>query len=204
MIKLKKRITNPMTIIAIFAVLSETSAAVSLPFLDNKERELYVWFLISFPFYLLFLFFVTLNFNYRSLYAPSDFNKGKHFMKVMDNANRSGNDPSWVPPESSTQHHVRLPEYLKDLHIIDARWMNNKMAFSALVERIQQAQENPAQVIVFLTCAESETLLKESALRLSKHTRKRNGATFCIAYNLNSHGLTMIGQNLYRHTAVSS
>jgi hypothetical protein len=56
MIKLKKRITNPMTIIAIFAALSETSAAVSLPFLDDKDRELYVWFLISFPFYLLFLF----------------------------------------------------------------------------------------------------------------------------------------------------
>jgi hypothetical protein len=202
MIKLKKRITNPMTIIAIFAALSETSAAVSLPFLDNKDRELYVWFLISFPFYLLFLFFVTLNFNYRSLYAPSDFEKEEHFMTVMGNVNRSGNDPA--PHESSTQHHVRLPQHLKDLHIIDARWMNNKMAFSALVENIQQAQENPAQMIVFLTCAESETLLKESALRHSKHTKKRNGATFCIAYNLNSHELTMIGQNLYRHTAASS
>ena len=78
-----------MTIIAIFAALSETSAAVSLPFLDQEERELYVWFLISFPFYLLLLFFATLNFNYKSLYAPSDFEKGKHFMKVMDDVGRS-------------------------------------------------------------------------------------------------------------------
>lgn len=85
----KKIITNPMTIIAIFATLSETSAAVSLPFLDENERELYVWFLISFPFYLLLLFFATLNFNYRSLYAPSDFEKGKHFMKAMEDAGRS-------------------------------------------------------------------------------------------------------------------
>lgn len=89
--KFKKRISNPMTIIAIFAALSETSAAVSMPFLDNNEREIYVWFLISFPFYLLFLFFLTLNFNYRSLYAPSDFNKGKHFLKVIDNAERPNN-----------------------------------------------------------------------------------------------------------------
>ncbi len=59
--KLKIRISNPMTIIAIFATLSETSAAISLPFLDNKEREIYIWFLISFPFYLLFLFFATLS-----------------------------------------------------------------------------------------------------------------------------------------------
>ncbi|MFJ2531101.1 hypothetical protein [Pseudomonas helmanticensis] len=77
-----------MTVIAIFAAISETSAAISLPFLDNKDREIYVWFLISFPFYLLFLFFITLNFNYRSLYSPSDFGKDKNFLKVIDNNDR--------------------------------------------------------------------------------------------------------------------
>ncbi|SDB05923.1 hypothetical protein SAMN03159290_00426 [Pseudomonas sp. NFACC13-1] len=81
-----KTITNPMTLIAIFATLSETSAAVSLPFLDDQDREYYLWFLISFPFYLLLLFFITLNFNYRSLYSPSDFRKSKHFIKTMDDA----------------------------------------------------------------------------------------------------------------------
>jgi hypothetical protein len=88
MLKIKKKITNPMTVIAIFAAISETSAAISLPFLDNKDREIYVWFLISFPFYLLFLFFITLNFNYRSLYSTSDFGKDKNFLKVIDNNDR--------------------------------------------------------------------------------------------------------------------
>ncbi len=96
-----KTITNPMTLIAIFATLSETSAAISLPFLDDQDREYYLWFLISFPFYLLLLFFITLNFNYRSLYSPSDFRKNKHFMKTLDDATcrrkrlpcRSGKDP---------------------------------------------------------------------------------------------------------------
>jgi hypothetical protein len=78
-----KTITNPMTLIAIFATLSQSSAAISLPFLDNQDREYYLWFLISFPFYLLFLFFITLNFNYRSLYSPSDFHKSKHFIKTL-------------------------------------------------------------------------------------------------------------------------
>ncbi len=78
-----KTITNPMTLIAIFATLSETSAAISLPFLDDDDREYYLWFLISFPFYLLLLFFITLNFNYRSLYSPSDFRKSKHFIRTM-------------------------------------------------------------------------------------------------------------------------
>lgn len=170
-----------MTIIAIFAALSETSAAVSLPFLDHQERELYVWFLISFPFYLLFLFFATLNFNYRSLYAPTDFEKGKHFIKVMDNVDRSGNSTSRA-----------LPEHLKGLYIIDARRLNKKMAFSALIESIQHPPDNPARVIVFLTCADSEMLLKENALKHWKQIKKRNSATFCIAYNLSSHGITMM------------
>jgi hypothetical protein len=92
------KIVNPMTIIAIFAALSETSAAVSLPFLDDDDRELYIWFLISFPFYLMFLFFITLNFNYKSLYAPSDFQKGKHFIKVFDEGARPEKKPVSPPP----------------------------------------------------------------------------------------------------------
>ena len=102
MLKIKNKITNPMTVIAIFAAISETSAAISLPFLDNKDREIYVWFLISFPFYLLFLFFITLNFNYRSLYSPSDFGKDKNFLKVIDNNDRE-NKRNTPPLEPATQ-----------------------------------------------------------------------------------------------------
>ncbi|RON16885.1 hypothetical protein [Pseudomonas frederiksbergensis] len=193
MIKLRKKITNPMTIIAIFAALSETSAAVSLPFLDNEERALYVWFLISFPFYLLFLFFATLNFNYRSLYAPSDFEKEEHFIKVMDNADHSENNPSRVTHESSAPHHVRLPVPLKDLHIVDARWIHKKMAFSALVESIQHPPDNPAQVIVFLTCTDSDKLLKDNTLKHWKQIKKQNSSTFCISYNLSSQGVRVVG-----------
>jgi hypothetical protein len=199
MIKLKQRITNPMTVIAIFATLSETSAAVSLPFLDNKERELYIWFLISFPFYLLLLFFVTLNFNYRSLYAPSDFEKGKHFIKVMDNAERP-DVAQGTPDENggrenlSVQHHIELPERAKDLHIIDARWMNRKIEFRELLERIRFPKGDSMQVVVFLTSAESENLLKESAIKFFRHVKKRSGAPFCIAYNVSSQGVTIIDQ----------
>jgi hypothetical protein len=205
MIKSKKKIINPMTVIAIFAAISETSAAVSLPFLDNKERELYVWFLISFPFYLLFLFFATLNFNYRSLYAPSDFGKGKHFIKVMDIAERGQRpDNLKAPPVRigiqtgpSALQHVCLAEPLKNLHIVDARWLNKKMEFGAWIEKNRHPQGSPAQVIVFLTCTDSEALLKESASKQSKQAKNRSGQTLCIAYNLNSHGLTILDHSFY-------
>ena len=221
----KKRITNPMTIIAIFATLSETSAAVSLPFLDQEEQELYVWFLISFPFYLLLLFFATLNFNYRSLYAPSDFEKGKHFMKVMDAAGRSGKKAPGKSPENHAletstnerqstrrpcgaqappteiglqstvlvQHQLQLPELVKDLYIVDARWMSKEIEFAALLENIQGPREKTAYVILFVTCAASETLLKASALKHSRQTRKHCVALY-VAYNLDSHRLTVIDQ----------
>lgn len=154
-----------MTVIAIFATLSETSAAISLPFLDDKDKEIYIWFLISFPFYLLLLFFATLNFNYRSLYAPSDFEKGKHFIKVMDKAERSGHaqdqpDKIGLQPNLSTQNPIRLPELIKDLHIVDARWMNKKNEFRALLEKLRQPKGNQAHVVVFLVVGESETLKK--------------------------------------------
>jgi hypothetical protein len=199
MIKPKQRITTPMTVIAIFATLSETSAAISLPFLDDKDKEIYIWFLISFPFYLLLLFFATLNFNYRSLYAPSDFEKGKHFIKVMDKAERSGHaqdqpDKIGLQLNLSTQNPIRLPELIKDLHIVDARWMNKKNEFRALLEKLRQPKRNQAHVVVFLVVGESETLLKESALKVCRNAKKRSSATFCIAYNLSSHDVTVIDQ----------
>lgn len=120
----QKKIANPMTIIAIFAALSETSAAVSLPFLDEDDREVYIWFLISFPFYLLFLFFITLNFNYKSLYAPSDFQKSKQFLKVIDDTTRGEKksasataharkaNPARPDPRKSPEAVKTKPDYL--------------------------------------------------------------------------------------------
>ncbi|QJI44500.1 hypothetical protein HKK52_27270 [Pseudomonas sp. ADAK2] len=240
--KLQKKISNPMTIIAIFAAISETSAAVSLPFLDNAEREIYIWFLISFPFYLLFLFFLTLNFNYRSLYAPSDFEKDKYFVKVMDDAERLENrknprsgdlvgKPKTAavastserpPPGFSThrrgfswfqtaqdppahlnlqtsirvQHSVNLPGSLKDLSIIDARGMHAQEDVITLMERIRRPRNHPTKVIVFLACSQSEKLLKEGALKYSTHRKKGACEAFCVVYNLNSQGVTVLDQTL--------
>ncbi|MCO7517373.1 hypothetical protein NJF44_20755 [Pseudomonas guariconensis] len=62
---------SPLTIIAIFAGIIEASALASLPFLSENSQTIYTWFLVGFPFFLTVLFFLTLNFNYRSLYQPA-------------------------------------------------------------------------------------------------------------------------------------
>ena len=61
---------SPLTIIAIFAGIIEASALASLPFLGEDSQSTYTWFLVGFPFFLTVLFFLTLNFNYKSLYSP--------------------------------------------------------------------------------------------------------------------------------------
>lgn len=199
-----------MTVIAIFATLSETSAAVSLPFLDNDDREIYIWFLISFPFYLLMLFFVTLNFNYRSLYAPSDFEKSKHFIKAMDNVEHNETADKFAhqraggahdPPvaterQTSCSVHppIRLPALPKDLHIMDARWIYRKADYRALLDTMQQSSGDEPQIIVLLTVDESEALLKESVMKYAKNARKRRGSTFYVVYSLSTNEATVIDQ----------
>ena len=72
--EVKKR--NVLTIIAIFAAIAEISGIVVLPFIgDTENQRIYLWYLIIFPSLLFFLFFLTLNFNHKVLYAPSDFQK---------------------------------------------------------------------------------------------------------------------------------
>ena len=61
----------PLTIIAIFAGIIEASALATLPFLSESSQTLYTWFLVGFPFFLTALFFLTLNFNYKSFYSPA-------------------------------------------------------------------------------------------------------------------------------------
>lgn len=63
---------SPLTIIAIFAGIIEASALASLPFLDESSQSIYTWFLVGFPPFLTLLFFLTLNFNTKSLYGPED------------------------------------------------------------------------------------------------------------------------------------
>ncbi len=76
-------IKNPLTIIAIFAVIAEISGTVVLPFINVEHQELYIWFLIIFPLVLVITFFLTLNFNHKILYAPSDYRDEDNFIKSL-------------------------------------------------------------------------------------------------------------------------
>ena len=76
-------VKNPLTVIAIFAGIAEISGTVILPFLEKDNQEVYMWFLMLFPFFLVAVFFLTLNFNHRTLYSPSDYRDEQNFVSSM-------------------------------------------------------------------------------------------------------------------------
>lgn len=74
-------VKNPLSVIAIFAGVAEISGTSVLPFIAPENQELYIWFLMLFPFTLVLLFFATLNWNHKALYAPSDYKSDESFLE---------------------------------------------------------------------------------------------------------------------------
>ncbi|WP_409315999.1 hypothetical protein [Pseudomonas sp. KCJK9016] len=193
MLKINRKSANPINIIAVFAFISETSAAVSLPFLDNDEREIYIWFLICFPFYLLFLFFITLNFNYRSLYAPFDFNSDKNFLKAFEETS----PPS--PKESSNPETLKIPilkfpKPLSTLCIIDVREANIDLTAHLLLKQIQKSARHLPGIILVLTHGKPEPSPEEAILKSLKQDKKPVGTTYWIIYDAHSLRITASGK----------
>jgi len=79
-------VKNPLTIVAIFAGLAEIGGTIVLPLLDSDIQSIFVWYVMGFPTLLVILFFLTLNFNHRVLYAPSDYTDEANFMKGVKQA----------------------------------------------------------------------------------------------------------------------
>lgn len=96
-----RRVSNPLTVIGIFAGLAEVSGTVVLPFLNSWEQSIFVWFLMGFPVLLVGLFFAILNWNHKVLYAPSDFRHDSSFLET-------------IRPLSSREQEARLAQAVEE------------------------------------------------------------------------------------------
>ncbi len=83
MVEKVRRISNPLTIIAIFAALAEINATVSIGLVDKELQEIFLWFVILFPTLLVILFFITLIFFTEVIYAPSDYKDDSGFHRAL-------------------------------------------------------------------------------------------------------------------------
>ncbi|MEM9470244.1 MAG: hypothetical protein AAF988_08790, partial [Pseudomonadota bacterium] len=81
-------IKNPLTIVGIFAGITEISGTAVLPFLEVHNQDIYIWFLMFFPTILVLLFFLILYLKPECLYAPSDYKTDEAFFKSLKKANK--------------------------------------------------------------------------------------------------------------------
>lgn len=78
-----KAVNNPLTIIAIFAGISEIALIYAFTKCPLELQSVFMWFVMGFPTLLLLLFFGVLIFKHRVLYAPSDFKNEENFIIAM-------------------------------------------------------------------------------------------------------------------------
>lgn len=111
-------VRNPLSVIAIFAGIAEISGTGVLPFIAPENQNLYIWFLMTFPFALVIFFFATLNWNHKALYAPSDYNSDESFLEGI-RASRAAR-PEVASLEETIEHDIEaalssvLPENEND------------------------------------------------------------------------------------------
>jgi len=77
-------IKNPLTIIAIFAGLTETVGTIAISLTSSLNQTILTVFVVAFPFTLVLLFFRVLKKDPTSLYAPSDFINEEHYMTIIE------------------------------------------------------------------------------------------------------------------------
>lgn len=87
-----KAISNPLTIIAGFSTLAEIAMVAALKIVDTPLQPIFIWFVMLFPAFLVLGFYLTLNFNSKVLYAPSDFKDESNYMNALGLAKQQETD----------------------------------------------------------------------------------------------------------------
>ncbi|WP_193216547.1 MULTISPECIES: hypothetical protein [unclassified Pseudoalteromonas] len=142
-------IKNPLSVIAIFAGIAEISGTMVLPHINPANQALFIWFLMLFPFTLVILFFITLNWNYKVLYAPSDFKDENNFvnlqqastsevlLKIEDELIHLANESVSIDIER-TQEDNRVQDHFTDtIHSLD-----NQLTYNTISSKADRALQS--------------------------------------------------------------
>ncbi len=134
-------IKNPLTVIAIFAGTAEISGTAVLPLLEAGSQATYIWFLMLFPFALITLFFITLNWNHRVLYAPSDFQDEDNFVNILKKQSYTETLESIEEDIDATN---RIEDTLEDksTHETSTNKVKSKLSITNKTERLERDKIN--------------------------------------------------------------
>jgi hypothetical protein len=86
MLEKMKSISNPLTIIGLFCGVVEVVGLIVMGtgnLIPEAQQDL-IWLVKWFPILLISLFFLTLNFNAKVLYAPGDFKNEENYLAIQN------------------------------------------------------------------------------------------------------------------------
>lgn len=134
-------IKNPLTIIAVFAGIAEVSGTVVLPFVAIDNQLIFICFLIFFPSILVIIFFLTLNFNNKALYAPSDFSDEENYIKIFRyDINRQENIEVEIKPDDLVK---LINDNINNIQLkIDQKFRFINLELQALHEKIETKESS--------------------------------------------------------------
>lgn len=83
-------VRNPLSVIALFVLLVEAIATVTLVNVASEEAiaQPLVWFIVSFPTLIALLFFATLWWRHQFLYSPMEYRSDESFLTAMQRLQR--------------------------------------------------------------------------------------------------------------------
>ena len=141
-------IGNPLTLIGVFAAVSEVMGTGMLPVMDAATQARFVWFLMLFPAGVVLLFFATLNWNAKVLYAPSDYRDERYFVGAITGRFARGDRDAeilkeyWKPGgKIDPQHEADLRKWMRD-NGIDATSVSYFLRNQALESARRKAVED--------------------------------------------------------------
>ena len=79
-------IKNPLTVIAIFAGISEVAMTITLAQLPESNQNIFIWFVMLFPILLVSMFFFVLYKKPAVLFSPSDYKKDETYLSSISDA----------------------------------------------------------------------------------------------------------------------
>lgn len=77
------KISNPLTVVAMFSGLAEAFATIALVNVPLEIQQIFVYFVMMFPILIVLLFFAVLNWNPTVLYAPGDFEDEAMYLELI-------------------------------------------------------------------------------------------------------------------------
>lgn len=157
------KVSNPLTIVAIFAGLAEAFATIALIYVPHDIQLIFVYFVMVFPTLIVLIFFAVLIFKHTVLYAPGDFADESMFLESMKfNSLKSDLISNLAISSADSNVPPLTPQQLETVsHKIDAaltKVLDGDVALSGWLKRYKFTPYENSRSSEFITAREQQVI----------------------------------------------